>query len=236
MSGGCCGTKKQKTGSQTSKEVNHGESSELNHSLNGYQPRNEKIIHPEMAFYCFDVIFSQLHRTETSIKPQFTNDEFPLFVTWQIGKDRNLRGCIGTFSAMNLHAGLKEYAITSAFKDTRFTPITAEELSKLSVTVSILRHFEDADHHLDWEIGLHGIRIEFHVDNSRSKRSATYLPEVASEQGWDHTQAIDSLLRKGGFKGVVTPEVRNSIKLVRYQSEKVSVSWQDYWVKWRKCK
>lgn len=36
----------------------------------------------------------------------------PLFVTWKIGKDKRLRGCIGTFSAMNLHAGLKEYAIT----------------------------------------------------------------------------------------------------------------------------
>jgi len=124
----------------------------------------------------------------------------------------------------------------SAFKDTRFNPITIDELSKLYVTVSILRHFEEASNHLDWEIGVHGIRIEFHVDNSRSRRSATYLPEVASEQGWDHIQAIDSLLRKGGFKGVVTPEVRHSIKVVRYQSEKVSVSWQDYWVKWRNGK
>ena len=71
----------------------------------------------------------------------------------------------------------------SAFKDTRFNPITIDELSKLYVTVSILRHFEEASNHLDWEIGVHGIRIEFHVDNSRSRRSATYLPEVASEQG-----------------------------------------------------
>ena len=54
--------------------------------------------------------------------------------------------------------------------------------------------------------------------------------------GWDHIQAIDSLLRKGGFKGVVTPEVRHSIKVVRYQSKKVSVSWQDYWSKWRNGK
>lgn len=29
----------------------------------------------------------------------------PLFVTWHIGKDKRLRGCIGTFSAMNLHSG-----------------------------------------------------------------------------------------------------------------------------------
>ena len=36
----------------------------------------------------------------------------PLFVTWKIGKDRRLRGCIGTFTAMNLHEGLREYAIS----------------------------------------------------------------------------------------------------------------------------
>lgn len=29
----------------------------------------------------------------------------PLFVTWKIGKDKRLRGCIGTFSAMRLHSG-----------------------------------------------------------------------------------------------------------------------------------
>lgn len=218
MSSGSCGTKKQKT-------ANDGSNS-----------RNVTIIHPEMAFYCFDVVFSQLHRTEPPKTPQFSNDEYPLFVTWHIGKDKNLRGCIGTFSAMNLHSGLEEYAITSAFKDTRFNPISADELPKLHVTVSILRHFEEASDHLDWEIGLHGIRIEFHLENGKSRRSATYLPEVASEQGWDHIQAIDSLLRKGGYRGVVTPDVRRSIKLVRYQSEKVSVSWQDYWSKWRNGK
>lgn len=36
----------------------------------------------------------------------------PLFVTWTIGKDMRLRGCIGTFNAMQLHAGLREYATT----------------------------------------------------------------------------------------------------------------------------
>ena len=46
--------------------------------------------------------------------------------------------------------------------------------------------------------------------------------------GWDKIQTIDSLLRKGGFKGSVTPEVRRSIRLVRYQSEKITVSYPDY--------
>lgn len=62
-----------------------------------------------------------------------------MFVTWKIGRDQRLRGCIGTFAEMDLHTGLKEYALTSAFKDTRFDPITREELPKLTVSVSILQ-------------------------------------------------------------------------------------------------
>lgn len=60
-------------------------------------------------------------------------------MTWKIGRDLRLRGCIGTFSEMNLHSGLKEYALTSALKDTRFDPISREELPKLTVSVSILQ-------------------------------------------------------------------------------------------------
>lgn len=47
-------------------------------------------------------------------------------------------------------------------------------------------------------------------------------------QGWTKVQAIDSLLRKGGFRGAITPEIRNSTKLVRYRSEKVSVHYNEY--------
>lgn len=46
--------------------------------------------------------------------------------------------------------------------------------------------------------------------------------------GWNKIQTIDSLLRKGGYRGLVTPDTRRSIKLTRYQSETVSVSFQEY--------
>lgn len=83
---------------------------------------------------------------------------------------------------MDLNQGLREYAATSAFRDSRFNPITMEEVHRLHVSVSILRHFEESQGYLDWEIGVHGIRIEF-VTEKGSRRTATYLPEVAAEQG-----------------------------------------------------
>lgn len=35
---------------------------------------------------------------------------------------------------------------------------------------------------MDWNLGVHGIRIEFHNERG-SKKTATYLPQVAPEQG-----------------------------------------------------
>lgn len=70
----------------------------------------------------------------------------------------------------------------SAMKDTRFNPVARDELPRLHVSVSILCHFEDAADFLDWEIGTHGIRIEFFNERG-AKKTATYLPEVPPEQG-----------------------------------------------------
>ena len=76
------------------------------------------------------------------------------------------------------------------------------------------------------KIGMHGIQIEFPMGNTT--KTATYLPEVAREQGWTKLQAVDSLLRKGGFKDAITEAVRQRIKLIRYQSEKCTVTYEEY--------
>ncbi|KAG5683679.1 hypothetical protein PVAND_012945 [Polypedilum vanderplanki] len=189
-----------------------------------------KIVIPEMAFFCFDVLHKELHGLERHVEPNhlgISNSAFPLFVTWKIGRDQRLRGCIGTFSEMNLHSGLKEYALTSALKDSRFDPISKDELPRLSVSVSILQGFEEARGYLDWTLGVHGIRIEF-LNERGSKRTATYLPAVATEQGWDQIQTIDSLLRKGGYRGQITNSTRNSIRLTRYTSQSIEMNYGEY--------
>ncbi|KAJ7402791.1 AMME syndrome candidate gene 1 protein [Pitangus sulphuratus] len=115
----------------------------------------------------------------------------------------------------------------NALKDSRFPPMTRDELPRLFCSVSLLTNFEDVCDYLDWEVGVHGIRIEF-INEKGSKRTATYLPEVAKEQGWDHIQTIDSLLRKGGYKAPITNEFRKTIKLTRYRSEKMTMSYTEY--------
>ncbi|XP_075537675.1 nuclear protein AMMECR1 isoform X3 [Dermacentor variabilis] len=179
MAAGCCGAKKQKMNNNSSPCCN-GTIVHPNHFHPSHY-KNGMVVCVEMCFFCFDVLYCHLNQYEPPKPPNFPNECYPLFVTWNIGKDKRLRGCIGTFNAMHLHSGLREYAVTSAFKDSRFSPITRDEFNKLHVSVSILRHFEDGNDYMDWEIGIHGIRIEFLTEKG-SKRTATYLPEVAPEQ------------------------------------------------------
>ncbi|KAM4693738.1 AMMECR1-like protein isoform 2-T2 [Discoglossus pictus] len=232
-SSGCCGVKKPKlcpspAGSvqpsvphncqpSEDKTVGPGALTPLSRPNGTTSGREQLVVTSEMGCYCFDVLYCHLHGFPQPRLPRFTNDPYPLFVTWKAGRDKRLRGCIGTFSAMNLHSGLREYTLTSALKDSRFPPLTREELPKLSCSVSLLTNFEDVGDFLDWEVGVHGIRIEF-VNEKGVKRTATYLPEVAKEQDWDQIQTIDSLLRKGGFKAPITNEFRKSIKLTRHST------------------
>nr|XP_055044715.1 nuclear protein AMMECR1-like [Misgurnus anguillicaudatus] len=187
----------------------------------------EMVVSAEMCCFCFDVLYCHLYGYQPPRTPRFTNDPYPLFVTWKISRDKRLRGCKGTFSAMNLHSGLREYSLTSALKDSRFLPITRDELPRLFCSVSLLSNFEDVGDYLDWEVGVHGIRIEF-FNEKGSKCTATYLPEIAKERGWDHIHTIDSLLRKGGYKAPITNDFRKTIKLTRYRSEKMTMSYAEY--------
>ncbi|KAJ2356574.1 hypothetical protein GGF43_001981, partial [Coemansia sp. RSA 2618] len=174
--------------------------------------------------YCISVVLAQLQGTDPlKVQANFdTSAEYPLFVTWNklsSRGDEQLRGCIGNFSPMDLERGLREYALISAFKDTRFAPITLSEVERLSCSVSLLTDFEAGSDYLDWEVGTHGVWIEFRLPGGR-RTTSTFLPEIAPEQGWSKGETIDHLLRKGGYERAITDEVRRSVKLTRYQSKK----------------
>jgi AMMECR1 domain-containing protein len=64
-------------------------------------------------------------------------------------------------------------------------------------SVSFLVKFENAKDAFDWEIGTHGILIEFEHDNHYGR--ATYLPEVALEHNMTKEVAINGLIKKSGY-------------------------------------
>lgn len=127
-----------------------------------------------------------------------------------------------------------------------------------SCRISLLTDFEDADGYLDWEVGVHGIYITFPhpnlIPNAPSPSSApsplssstflptrstlkhsfsaTYLPHVAEEQGWDKIETIDSAIHKAGWNGRISEDLRRAVKVRRYQSRQCGVTWEDF-VRWR---
>lgn len=139
-----------------------------------------------------------------SITAKASSRSYPLFVTWNTisrhnPSQKHLRGCIGTFEAQPLEHGLQTYAITSAFDDTRFTPIPSSLLPSLACSITLLANFTPCHDAMDWTLGVHGLRISF---IHRGKRyGATYLPDVAVEQGWTKEECVESLMRKAGWDG-----------------------------------
>ena len=180
-----------------------------------------------LCVYCFDTIISTLTSKEIpSCFPQpLSSKKFPLFVTWTKGKNKDLRGCIGTFMKDDLEKNLKSFAKKSAFNDSRFSPIKQNEISDLNVGISLLTNFEDAKNCYDWEIGKHGIEIEFEADDDFFH--ATFLPEVPVEHKMDKNTTLNHLIRKAGYYGDLK-EVEEKIKLTRYQSIKLFMTYEEY--------
>jgi uncharacterized protein (TIGR00296 family) len=181
----------------------------------------------QLCVHAFDILRGALKISdEEPIFPEkFRGTEYPLFVTWLKGKEKNLRGCIGTFSKDSLEKNLPLYSFIAAFKDSRFPPISSKEVKDLSVGVSLLVNFEDAENSKDWQVGKHGITIDFKTGGKEFH--ATFLPEVAGDRDWDHETTLEHLVQKAGYYGELS-EIINEIKCQRYQSVKANLTYEEY--------
>ena len=189
---------------------------------------------PELKLLCvfvFDVLISKLSRKNIQLNfPKiFKNQKFPVFVTWTKGKEKNLRGCIGTFYSDDLEINLKNFALSAAFKDSRFPPINENEISSLNCGISLLINFEEAKNCYDWEVGKHGIQIYF---EDHGQYSATFLPEVPIEHNMNKKTTLQNLIEKAGYNGRLK-DIDKKIKLRRYQSIKLFMTYEEY-IKYKK--
>ena len=141
----------------------------------------------EMAAHCFDTLLTKLTAGgELPKYPSHLSDpKHPLFVTWTKGFEDDLRGCIGTFAEHQTSRILGKYALHSALRDDRFDPIDISEVPHLTVGVSLLVNFTEIQDPLSWEVGKHGVSIEFDSPFGKKSYSSTFLPEVPAEEGWD---------------------------------------------------
>ncbi|KAJ5072143.1 ammecr1 [Anaeramoeba ignava] len=180
----------------------------------------------EMTYICFETLLEifDYKYEPTKLTEKESKSKLPLFVSFhKIKENKNtLRGCIGTFEKQKLEEGLKKYTKKAAFHDSRFKPLKKSELKNLECSVSLLTNFENAKNYLDWELGKHGIRIEF------LNYHATYLPHVAPNRSWDKITTIQHLARKAGFKKDLNDNILNQIKLEKFQASKISSLFLDF--------
>jgi len=90
----------------------------------------------------------------------------------------------------------------------------------LQETCCVLEHPED------WEIGKHGIRIEF--AHNGKKYSKVYPPETILARGWSKKEAVEAGIKKAGFAGELTTEFMDTVKITRFQTSTCIVSFKDY--------
>jgi len=127
-----------------------------------------------------------------SIESRFTDNKYVLdersmpddlkkpmgaFVTLKI--NGALRGCIGRFfSEEPLYNVVSESAISSAFEDPRFSPLTKDEYKVTNIEITVIGPLKKINNINEIVLGKHGIYIK------KGLRAGTMLPQVATENGW----------------------------------------------------
>jgi AmmeMemoRadiSam system protein B/AmmeMemoRadiSam system protein A len=135
-----------------------------------------------------------------------------VFVTLTHG-DR-LRGCIGHFEPdMPLYEIVSQMAVAAATQDYRFfnNPVTGPEMKNIHIKISILSPLRKIQSIDEIEIGKHGIWVRM------GGKSGTYLPEVATDMGWDRIQFLESCCEEKA--GLPADAWKNGADIYIYSSQ-----------------
>ncbi len=106
-----------------------------------------------------------------------------------------LRGCVGYVEAvMPLAQAVQDMALSAAFQDPRFEPLTVEELKDLDIEISVLTPFEKITDPERIQVGCHGLMIR------KGDRSGLLLPQVPVQFGWDRPTFLSQTCQKAGLE------------------------------------
>jgi AmmeMemoRadiSam system protein B/AmmeMemoRadiSam system protein A len=114
------------------------------------------------------------------------------FVT--LRKNDMLRGCIGHIIPTEpLQDTVADMAVAAATQDPRFPAVTLGEMKDIHIEISVLsvpRRVQSAD---EIELGKHGVIVR------RGSRQGVFLPQVATETGWDKETFLENLCSHKAF-------------------------------------
>jgi len=117
------------------------------------------------------------------------------FVTLRRRGDDELRGCIGTFDDTHRFIDNLVAMAGASARDPRFVmdPVRADELDRLRIEVSVLTPMQPVDDPLTMRPGIDGIHIV--APRRGQPLSGCFLPDVATEMGWDAATTLSMCCR-----------------------------------------
>ena len=114
------------------------------------------------------------------------------FVT--LKKDGVLRGGIGFSSPVApLYQTIIQASVSAAVKDTRFDPVTAAELRKINIEISVLSPLQKINNPMLIDVGKHGLFI------TKGSHSGLLLPQVPVENNWTRLTFLEQTCLKAGL-------------------------------------
>jgi len=114
------------------------------------------------------------------------------FVT--LRKHGRLRGCIGHLTAREpLWMCVRDMAVAASTHDSRFKPVEPDELDEIVVEVSVLTPPRKVDNYENIVLGRDGVIVR------KGFKKGVFLPQVATETGWDLDTFLSNLCSHKAF-------------------------------------
>ena len=140
----------------------------------------------EIARSAIDTYLQSGKKLSVSETDPLLNQEMGAFVT--LNKHGKLRGCIGNLTASGpLYLTVQDMAIEAAVDDPRFPALTLAELKDLDIEISVLSPLKRVDSAESIELGEHGVLVR------KGYQSGVFLPQVATETGWNKEEFLNNL-------------------------------------------
>lgn len=180
---------------------------------------------PDQRALLLELARESIHETlERSRLPKVDADHLPpgldtpraCFVT--LTNDDTLRGCIGNLEPRHpLYRAVMLNARSAATRDTRFPPVTPDEVAALTIEISVLSPPEPlkAADPANRLAALHP-----HQDGvilRAGRHSATYLPQVWEKLG-NPRRFLESLSRKAGLPAGAWADPATELRVYRVES------------------
>ncbi len=156
----------------------------------------------------------KLYIDENKLKDDF-KEKRATFVT--LKKNGHLRGCIGMLYAVKpLYLDIIDNALSAAFQDPRFMPLSKDEFKNIDVEISILSPMKKLDYK-DSDDLIAKLDKKFGLAIKKGRFSATFLPQV-----WEELTEKEDFMSHLCMKAGMSPDEwkKGKLEVFIYEVEK----------------